>query len=652
MRIRRIKIGRWRHFKDIEFDIGDDEGLVCVVGANGTGKSHLLELISACAHRLGLSTGAEIPRGDPFSDLHDFSLLLYLAEGASDSIESLISNDTRFDEWDRSLELHGRSTGDGRTSFIQAGGISDPATSQKVGQLVANTLHQSRDVHFLSLDADRAYPKKNVNIHEIAQAYEIDWDGPEFTRGRSFRPSTTLYDEWIKYFLAQENQAGTRLIQATRRARQGGVDDPIFNDHFFEYKEALTKVLPHLIFTGVNPKQRTLVFDTTGMELSFDQLSGGEREIAFLTGQIDRFGLRHGLFLLDEPELHLNADLIRSWVQFLTNTVQTGQVWLATHSLEAVEAAGQNATFVLERNKVTRQVDSVFRLDTKPILAALSRAVGTPAFAIFDLIFVFIEGEDGIGERERFRRLSGSLENVRFLECGSCSEVIRRVDSIKRLAIETTTEIRVAGVIDRDFRSVAEIDRLKEQGIHVLAVHEVENFFLHPESISILMAQNGVNDVDSSKVVLEESDKRAGSWIFQHAMATRNAESIPKLPYQVRDYAKSLSWSDVAENEVEHIDQLVRLAELETDIGDRLRKILSISTKAYAGRREDEGLWKYCEGKQVLPAVARAAGFRGPVELTSALLVAWEREVASLPDELAELRGHLASINANTKSAD
>ena len=113
-------------------------------------------------------------------------------------------------------------------------------------------------------------------------------------------------------------------------------------------------MLPHVVFTGVDSRKRTLLFDRTGLELSFHQLSGGEREIAFLIGQIDRFGLRQGLFLLDEPELHLNADLIRSWVAYLTGTVLTGQVWLATHSLEAVEAAGQQATFVLERNDATR----------------------------------------------------------------------------------------------------------------------------------------------------------------------------------------------------------------------------------------------------------------------------------------------------------
>lgn len=109
----------------------------------------------------------------------------------------------------------------------------------------------------------------------------------------------------------------------------------------------MQKVLPHILIVGVDSKKKSLLFDTTGMELSFNQLSGGEREIALLVGQIDRFQLKHGLFLLDEPELHLNADLIRSWVAYLTGTVTSGQIWLATHSLEAVEAAGQQATFIL-----------------------------------------------------------------------------------------------------------------------------------------------------------------------------------------------------------------------------------------------------------------------------------------------------------------
>ena len=87
MRIRTVKINRWRHFENITLQLDDNTGLVCIVGANGTGKSHLLELIAACAHRLGLSQGIEIPRGDPFSDKRDFSLQFFLAIGVSEAVD-------------------------------------------------------------------------------------------------------------------------------------------------------------------------------------------------------------------------------------------------------------------------------------------------------------------------------------------------------------------------------------------------------------------------------------------------------------------------------------------------------------------------------------------------------------------------------------
>jgi ABC-type uncharacterized transport system ATPase subunit len=98
MRIRNIRINNWRHFENVELQLGESTGLVCIVGANGTGKSHLLELIAACAHRLGLSQGIEIPRGDPFSDPHDFSLQFYLAIGVSETIEQGLAGQPGFPE--------------------------------------------------------------------------------------------------------------------------------------------------------------------------------------------------------------------------------------------------------------------------------------------------------------------------------------------------------------------------------------------------------------------------------------------------------------------------------------------------------------------------------------------------------------------------
>lgn len=645
MRIRRIQIAQWRHFEDIELTLSTDASLICIVGANGTGKSHFLELIAACAHRLGLSQGSEIPRGDPFNDPHDFSLQFFLAEGISEQVDVGLVNEPEFPAWDRTLTIASRNGTGGQTQTITAGGLAEPGNSQDFAGKVVNALRQSQDVHFVSLDADRAYPKKNINFNEIAQAYEIDWMGQEYTRGRSFRTTTVLYDEWTKYFLAQENQSGTRLIAATRRARDRGEPDPTFTDHFLGYKEALGKVLPHIVFAGVNSRSRTLLFDTTGMELTFNQLSGGEREIAFLVGQIERFQLRKGLFLLDEPELHLNADLIRTWVAYLTGTVSMGQVWLATHSLEAVEAAGQQATFVLERNAETRKVDSLLRLDSRPVLSALARAVGTPAFSISQLRFLFIEGESSVGERERFRKLSDSRTDVRFIECGSCSEVTRRVTAVKALSNEADDQIRIGGVVDRDWHTDADAQRIAQEfGIMVLPVHEVENYFLHPPTLRVLLNQNGRNAVDPLEVIRTASDGRAGSWIFQHAMATPNAKSLPEIPRAIKDGAKSLTWAQIEEDRQGVFDNLAATEHFEADDTAKLMQLLRLAADSYARGRQEQTLWKTCEGKEVLNVVSRAVGFADKQAMSQAAFALWSREPATISDELLAFRNYLAAL--------
>ena len=645
MRIRNIRIKRWRNFENIELQLNHDTGLVCIVGANGTGKSHLLELIATCVHRLGLSKGVEIPRGDPFSDLHEFCLQFYLTEDIGDYIDSKLQQNTAFSEWDRTLTLN--SVNDpvkGCRKTITAGGITNTDESESYARYVVEQLQQSNAVHFLSLDADRTYPKKNLNVNQVAEAYEIDWEGVEYTKGRSYRTTTTLYDEWIKYFLAQENQSGTRLIKETRRARQHGGEDPVFKDHFLEYKEALISVLPHLVFTGVDSRRRTLLFDTTGLELSFDQLSGGEREIAFLIGQIDRFGLRQGIFLLDEPELHLNTDLIRSWVAYLTNSVQTGQIWLATHSLEAVEAAGQQATFVLERNAVSQKVDNISRLDKRPVISALSRAVGTPAFSISQLIFVFIEGEESIGERERFRKLAGLSQDIRFMECGSCNEVLRRVDMIKSLSKEAEVEIRIGGMVDRDFRSCSKANSMSDDSIFVLPVHEVENFFLHPSTLQFLLEQNGKSELIAADLIRDTSDKRAGSWIFQNAMATNNAKELRKIYSHVKEQAKSLSWVEIGDNQDAAIKKIIDSTDFSNDEIKKFQNLLKISIATYKRNRTQDALWKICEGKQVINDVACKCGYAGMRALELASFVAWNRPDVQISVELSKFRDFLLKL--------
>lgn len=623
-------------------NVDREEKVVCLVGANGTGKSQLLELIAVCANHIGISPGHQAPRGNPLVGDHELTITFQIPEGFDQPTEENLKTYECYALWDRSFSVTTKRIEGQHSLEILAGGINDPIQLREFTSNLKTKLSEIKDVNFLSLDADRAYPHKAVRSNELAEAYSQNWEEAGLSRGRAYQSTMTLYDEWTRYFLARENQAATKHVAEIREARQTGAEEPEFVDAFDDYRKALTSVLPHMRFLRADSQQKSIIYDTSGVELPFHHLSGGEREIAFLIGQIDRFGLKNGLFLLDEPELHLNAELIRDWVAYLEGTIQTGQVWLATHSLEATEAAGEAATIVLERDPVTRKVRGASRLDDRPALSVLARAIGTPAFSIANTAFVYVEGIASLGERERFRELAGNPSALRFIEGGGCSEVRRRVATISELSSQTETGIRVAGIVDGDFMSVQERQSIASCGnFHVLDVHEVENFFLHPPTLDQVLNQMGVSR-SASDLILEAADERAGSWIFQYAFANGRAHGLPAISASAKSKAKGASWSDF-QPEQNLIDELAASSGFGTSDQDKFKKLLEVAARSYERKRSEPGLWKQCEGKQVSVAVASKIGFSNLGLLSGSINATWSKG-AHIPKELSKLRTFLSTV--------
>jgi hypothetical protein len=300
---------------------------------------------------------------------------------------------------------------------------------------------------------------------------------------------------------------------------------------------------------------------------------------------------------------------------------------------------------VLERDVATRKVNKAARLDNRPLLAALSRAVGTPAFAISQLVFVFVEGEERLGERERFRRLSVQGEAVRFMEAGSYTEVIRRVGVIKALENEAEGGIRIGGILDRDFRSNSEAQRLRQDsGLYVLAVHEIENLFLHPVTVRILLRQNGRNEADYEAILRAGTDGRAGAWIFQCGTSTQLGSQLPEIPSAAKDTAKSLAWADFEANSHAAIQSVLDRCGYSPENQVKFRRVLDVSKRIYERKRNDAVLWKICEGKEVLRTIAGDIGFADANSLIQAANALWAQNPANLPDELVEMREYLSTL--------
>jgi hypothetical protein len=126
-------------------------------------------------------------------------------------------------------------------------------------------------------------------------------------RGQASQLTQNMYVEWLKALLAQAIRGASAHQNAALAAHREGRALPEPTDEMAGYRESIQRVLPHLSFKRLDEDQRTIVFDSAGTELTYQNLSGGEREIAFLVGQIERFQLRRGLLLIDEPELHLEC---------------------------------------------------------------------------------------------------------------------------------------------------------------------------------------------------------------------------------------------------------------------------------------------------------------------------------------------------------
>ncbi|MER8610600.1 AAA family ATPase [Mesorhizobium sp. M0435] len=643
MRIQHIKIERWRHFDGVEFTLPDDAPIVCMVGGNGTGKSQILELIAACAQRIGLSPGTESPRGDPFSEGATFEVAFFIALNTVPNLDSegTFPEKLRQDHstWDRTLVI---SSDPAQGVRLSAGGVV-PERSGNFANHAVGTIQQSASVHYLSLDADRAYPKIQIATHQLGEVFDRDW-GDSTNKQSSYRITRNLYDEWFKFLIGRENQENNRHIQSIRVARDAGEIEPRFVDQFESYKDAVRKVLPHLLFIGIDPQTRNIKFDSTGIPLTFDQLSGGEREIAFLVGQIERFGLKKGLLLVDEPELHLNYDLLRAWIGFLKDSVQEGQIWLATHSLEVVEVTGQDATIILQRDDQSRRVIGAAPLSQQPVVATLSRAIGSPAFSISNLAFVLIEGEEEIGERERFRLLCEIPLHVRFLEAGSCSEVVRRIEGLKDLALASGQTIRIGGVIDQDWRPKQEQEELSKQGLFVLGVHEVENFFIHPPTLRDFLSVNGGDPDTVDMILIAAADRRAGTWIFDAARTNRKFRKFPEPSKDVRELVHRLAWADFADLEGRS-EEIARLhGGLDEQETAALKSHIAVRGKIYGRKREDGDVWRICEGKEVFRSVLSELGIADEDAGERAVTAVWKRRPDLLPEELLALRSYVRDL--------
>jgi len=655
MKISEVHIERWRNLRELHYEVPPEATLISLVGSNGTGKTSFLELLSFAAAQFGLAAGARPQqRQSPPAD-STFRVVLTVApeiDIPSDLITAHLGQQGHeaFGQWDRTLTLWRFSHVPSEPppgypaatagEIVLANGVPAPQ-ARAAAVVVTQAFHQRLELNHLFLDAERSYGPVEIRDEQILAASREDPEAPGVARQRAVSATAGMYQEWQRNALGLEHRHNNEFGQAHREAQARGEPGPEWEDPWTEYRDAVRSILPHLEFSRPDQAAKTLVFRAGDQEVAYHDLSGGEREVAFLTGQLLRFRLERGLLLLDEPELHLNAELLERWLAWASRSVTDGQVWVGTHSLEAVEVAGPQNALVFERDNdgLVRKLNP---LANRPVMSTLAGALGAPAFSLDRQRFILIEGERPSNERKRFAALAPGLENL-FLEAGNCAQVVSKLALIAQLASESD-RLHVGGVIDKDHWDTRQRQRFREQApVHVLGVHEVENFALIPEALAVLADRNGHPPEHAFEALRQASDRLAGFWIAQRAAVRHDIDLGP----EVRAKAGTLDWEAVDADRGAVAEDLSDAADLaDQEIRPKVREWVAKAIEQYASLREADNLWAECSGKQVVGTVAPLVGVAGPEALERQVLKLLADGMIAPPPELAALREYVSGLSA------
>jgi predicted ATPase len=354
-------------------------------------------------------------------------------------------------------------------------------------------------------------------------AVVITNDGSVITRIAFYNPKRNAQKREIAGLLQEMRQQGKTheavISQLNQNyADQGYVEYPNFTDFFVgavdnaigrrmmkadkaveyvrkEFESVIQKVLPHFTVSAKwdntsNPPQPQLLLNKYAHQLSPTQVSVGENEILALVFSVFSSRDTYDLYLLDEPEVHLNWSLEKNLFDFFDWFAKkyNKQIIIATHSPVVFESKYSDRVHFLSWDGANVQSS---RVPTETTIATLASRVAATIVKLddaHDLTF-FVEDTSHKLVVDAIARAKG--KNVYIVEVGSRDKVL----SLNR-ALQGHLSKSVF-MVDGDNDSAG---RVTSAPVLVLAKYCIENYLLDRSllaKISLSPTVTTLGDVDS-----------------------------------------------------------------------------------------------------------------------------------------------------------
>lgn len=483
MYITQLRIANFRRLRNVEIGpfrapVGLGE-LIVLAGANGSGKSSVLELLSfGIANRYSW----QYYQSRKITE-HSFAVRIGLTESEISQLGERREDDdaVAFARNTRGYWME--------VNMPDAFPAAERALNERVHGLVSRRFQNfTRKLGFF-LRADRGYGARSYDRRRI-----FDWRNrlaPQHFNNISYAQTTQQYEDMYD-FLVEQSYHYVYGLGLHHKNVARGISGEAPPDPLEPYNKLLGDLFPGYSFIDATAEDLSLKVQLpTGDVLPFQDLSSGEKEVFFILSFFLRNDISDSIIIIDEPELHLHPELARKLLHLMREIKPENQIWCATHSADLIDEAGRERTFYLRASADRKKAECMPATEEGSEIQILRDLFGYSGYVGISRKVVFSEGRDSSADRRTFANvLPGLSKEIKIIPVGSWENLYRLNGAILALLESDFARCEFFLIRDRDYLTDEAVKKhlARSQGrLFVLSRYHIENFLLDEVLISTVL---------------------------------------------------------------------------------------------------------------------------------------------------------------------
>ncbi len=519
MRIKRLHIKNgYKRFHNLTIDLGDDpKRIIALVGPNGCGKSSVLDAFMFCAAPYS-TIGNTGGKGNSYHSMKD---------------ENVVNQD------------------DIDIDFVEGKFLNILEQRQSTGQ--AMTIFSFRSPYRynsnLKIPNIKSVDDIRLNNYGASSCADIDQKMEQ-----NYRRLNAFYRAEMDKNDICPSEAKKIIIGELNQSIKNCLDLQIAN------------------LGNVEGGKGTLYFTKSDQPkpFEFNVLSSGEKEVVDII--LDLFlrkdNYNNTIFLIDEPELHINTSIQRNLLQEINKLIGDNcQIWISTHSIGFLRALqtdlGDQCSVIEFKKDVDYASKPQILSPMKPNLHSWKRLFEIPLDDLSHLIcperIIYCEGRDsptGTGQERGFDAkfynivFGAKHPNTLFVSSGGNTELDQRSDLAISILGKAIQDLNVLILKDRDVGSgkyMSDADRgeylANNENHHCMLKRiELENYAFDKEVVKAYCADKNI-EFDEVTYVQHLPDIRNGDVkdkvnIIKKICGITGSISPDKFKLNLADYIK------------------------------------------------------------------------------------------------------------------